>query len=263
MDELATVRGPADLFRRFVREASLTTDPADPLFRVIRLSVTPDGFDATAPVGGPDLPLRVRYDREAFDSFSGPETPVLAALGTGATLRWLDWFDAGELTVTFRGDAAAGVASAVELDDGDRCVEVGPLPSDAVDPDLSTGRPDAFADGRLVHEGDPAPVQVETTGETLSRLAAAADIVDDSGVPVVVEDGQFRLSVAGDVMHGRGELPGTVDGPDCHNRYGEELATLARTLRGPVTLHVVPGGPLGVVQEGDAATRRYVLTQVL
>jgi hypothetical protein len=82
-------------------------------------------------------------------------------------------------------------------------------------------------------------------------------------VPVVVRDGEFRLSVSGAEMRGRGTLPATVTGPDCENRYGPDFAATARVLSGPVGLQVVPGGPLAVTARGDHASRRYVCRQVL
>ncbi|WP_123536100.1 hypothetical protein [Halosimplex salinum] len=261
MDRLATLRGSTDDLRRLVRETSLTADVRDPFYRVVRLSVSAGGLEATTPTGGHGPTFHARYDAAAFDSLSAPDEPFLAALGTEATLRWLDWFEDGTVTATFRGDAEQRVARAIELENGDDCVEVGPLPSDTVDPDLSTGRPECFEDRAFVHDGAPAPTRVETTGETLERLVEATDIVGSESVPVVVADEQFRLAVVGDTMRGRGALPATVSGPDCENRYGEGLAAIARVCSGPVTLQVVPGGPLAVVQDEADARKRYVLTQ--
>lgn len=62
-------------------------------------------------------------------------------------------------------------------------------------------------------------------------------------------------------MHGRGTLSTIVKGPDCENRHGQGLAAIAQRLSGPVTLRVVPGGLLAVVQDHDGATRRYVLSR--
>lgn len=261
MDRLATLRGQLERFRRFVRETTLTTDAGEPFYQLVRLSVTDEGIEATTPTGGSGPTFCARYEAAFFDSFDGPDEPCLAALGTGATLRWLDWVDGGDAAVTLRGDGEDGIARTIELESGDDRVEVSPLPSDTVDPDLSTGRPDTFDDGRFVYEGAPAPTRVETTGETLERLVDATDIVGDESIPVVVADGEFRLSVVGDLMRGEGVLPGTAEGPDCENRYGDGLAAIARTLTGPVTLQVVPGGPLAVVQDTDDASKRYVLTQ--
>lgn len=262
MDELATLAGPVERFRRLVRETSLAVDADTPVYRLLRLAVAPTGIESTTPTGGDGPVFAAEYGPGFFASFDVPES-VVAALGTEATLRWLDWFDGGHLTVRFLGDADAGVADAVELDDGTHTVEVGPLPSDAVDPDLDSGRPTAFAGGQFAPGGDPAPTRIETDAATLERLADAADIVDDDGVPVVVNDGEFRLSVSSAEMRGRGTLPATVTGPDCQNRYGPGLAAIVRVLSGPVGLQVVPGGPLAVTSREDHASRRYVCRQVL
>lgn len=52
-----------------------------------------------------------------------------------------------------------------------------------------------------------------------------------------------------------------VTGPDCRNWYGPELGAITRTLTGPLTLDIVPDGPLAVVQETEDVSRRYVLTE--
>jgi len=261
MDELATLRAPVERFRRLVRETSIAVSAESPVYRVVRFSLSASGIEATTPTGGDGPVFRARYDPSFCSSFDAPADPILTALGAEPTLRWLDWFEGGDLTVRFLGDADSGVATAAELDDGTDTVEIGPLPSGVVDPDLTTGRPQSFDAGEFSPDGDPAPTRVETDGRTLERLADAADIVADETVPVVVSDGAFRLSVVGETMHGRGTLSATVEGPDCENRYGQGLAAIARTLSGPVTLQVVPGGPLAVVQDHDTATRRYVLSQ--
>jgi len=62
-------------------------------------------------------------------------------------------------------------------------------------------------------------------------------------------------------MHGRGTLSATVEGPDYENCYGDGLAAIGRAVSGPVILHVVPGGPLAVVQNDSNARRRHVLEQ--
>ena len=262
MDELVTLRAPAARFDRLVRETSLTARFEAPVYRLVRLAISANGLLATTPTSGDGPTFEVQYADSFLSAVDAPEEGVLAALGTGATVRWLDWFEGGPLTARFLGDAAAGVATAVELSDGIDTVEIGPLPSDVVDPDLESGRPTAFGDdGRFAPDGTLAPTTVETDAETLERVADAAAVVDDEGFPVVVSDGEFRLAVVGDEMHGRGTLLATVDGPDCENRYGPELTTLARVLSGEVTLQVVPGGSLAVIQETPDAVRRYVFEQ--
>ncbi|WP_459194569.1 hypothetical protein [Halosimplex sp. J119] len=259
MDELATLRAPVGRLRRLVGETAVAPGPDSARYRVARLSVTRDGLEATTPTGGDGPAFEARYDPGYFSSFDAPDGVVLAGLGTEATLRWLEWFDGGEVTVRLLGED--GLVRAIELDDGTDIVEVGPLPSDVVDHDLSAGRPSAFTDGVFAPDGEPAPTRVETDAETLARLAAAADIVGDDGLPVVVSDGEFRLSVVGEEMRGRGTLEATVSGPDCENRYGPDLAALARILSGPVELQVVPDGSVAVVADHPNATRRYVVSQ--
>ncbi|WP_436923300.1 hypothetical protein [Halosimplex amylolyticum] len=259
MDRLATLRAPVERLRRLVRETAVAPAPDSASYRVVRLSLAREGLEATTPTGGDGPTFAVRYDPGYLSSFDPRADRVLAALGTEATLRWLEWFDGGTVTARLLGDE--GLVRAVELDDGSDTVEVGPLPSDVIDPDLSAGRPSSFEDGTFAPDGHPAPTRVETDGETLARLADAADIVGDDGLPVVVRDGEFRLAVVGEEMRGRGRLEAAVSGPDCENRYGPDLARIARVLSGPVELQIVPGGPLAVVQDHDDATRRYVLSQ--
>lgn len=259
MDERATLRCDTATLRRLVDEVTVTADAADPTFPVVRLSLTAGCVAATTPGLGDGPTYALEYDPDFFDAYHPPADPLVVPLATAATRRWLDWFEGDALTVRFLGDD--GVASGIELDDGEYDVQVGPLPADAVGADLDAGRPDGFDDGRFAPGGTPASTTVETTAETLERLVDAAQIVGDEGVPVVVADGTFRLSVGGDVMDGTGTLPGTVTGPDCANRYGAGLAAIARALRGPVTLQVVPNGPLAVSQETTTATRRYVCRQ--
>ncbi|MFC7193607.1 hypothetical protein ACFQL4_01455 [Halosimplex aquaticum] len=172
MDRLATLRGPPERLRRLVRETTLTTDADDPFYPLVRLSVTGAGLEAATPTGGAEPTFCARYDAAFFDSFAGPDEPCLAALGTGATLRWLDWVDGGDLAVALLGDADEGIARAIRLEGGDDSVEISPLPSDTVDPDFSTGRPDAFEDGRFVYEGTAAPTRVETTGRRSNASSA-------------------------------------------------------------------------------------------
>jgi len=263
MEELATLRAPAERFERLIRETSVTSPDEPPVFRLVRLSLSADRVVATRPTAGEGPTFEVRYADSFLSAIDVADESVFAALGTEATVRWLDWFEGESLTARFFGDGDAGVAGSVELDDGSDSVAVGPLPSEVVDPDVDAGRPTAFDDDTFAPDGTPAPTTVETDAETLERVADAADIVDDEGFPVVVSDGEFRLAVVGDEMHARGSLPATVDGPDCENRYGSELATLARVLSGELTLRVVPGGPLAVVQESEDARRRYVLEQTM
>lgn len=260
MDELAVVRASADRLKEITRETALA--PAgEPWYRLVRLELSGDGLTATKPAGGSGPPYRVQYDVDFFESFEGPAEPCLTALGAEGTLQWLDWLDSDRVTARFLGDADEGVARRAVLQGAENEVEVGPLPTDVVDPDLSSGTPANVRDGTLVLDGSPAPTRIETDGATLERLVDAAAIVADESVPVVVRDGQFRLAVVGETMRGRGTLPATVEGPDCENRYGDDLAAVARVLVGRVELQVVPGGPLAVVQETAHASRHYVFTQ--
>jgi len=184
-------------------------------------------------------------------------------LGTVPTLRWLDWLDDEEVTVVFGGDPGGQLIQWAEIRGEDHRVRADPLPTDvAVEAD-ELGMPAVFdADGRFAPDGDPAPTRVETDAATLERLVTAAEIVEGEGVPVVVADGEFRLAVSGDAMDGQGTLAArSVTGPDCRNWYGPELDAIGRTLHGPVTLEILPGGPLAVVQETATATRRYVLSE--
>jgi len=258
MAEFARLAGSPDKLSALVGETTLTADPADPYYERVLFALRDGGM--TAPARSDSPSVYTSYDPDFFESYD-VERAGYVVLGTGPTLRWLDWLDDDRVEVVFGGDSDQLIRW-VEIRGTDHRVRADPLPTDVAVEELDLGMPAAFAtDGRFAPDGEPAPTTVETDAATLSRLVTAADIVDGDGVPVVVEDGQFRLAVSGRVMDGVGTLSGAAEGPDCRNWYGPELGALTRTLDGPVRLEIVPGGPMAVVQETESATRRYVLDE--
>jgi hypothetical protein len=260
MAEFARLTGAPERLARLVGETTLTGDAADPYYEQVLFALRDDGMTAPARSDAPSV-----YTSYGPDHFADYEVDRAGyvVLGTVPTLRWLDWLDDEEVTVVFGGDSGGQLIQWAEIRGTDHRVLADPLPTDVAVELVDLGMPAAFDDdGRFAPDGDPAPTRVETDAETLERLVSAADIVDGDGVPVVVVDGQFRLAVSGDVMDGTGTLSArSVTGPDCRNWYGPELGAISRTLDGPVTLEILPGGPLAVVQETATATRRYVLSE--
>jgi len=251
--------GAPDRLAGLVGETTLTAEPADPYYERVLFALQAAGM--TAPARSDSPSVYTSYAPGYFESYA-VERAGYVVLGAVPTLRWLDWLDDDSVTVVFGGDPDEQLIQWAEIRGEDHRVRADPLPTDVAVGDLDLGMPAAFGDdGQFAPGGDPAPTTVETDAATLERLVTAADIVDGDGVPVVVEDGQFRLAVSGRVMDGTGTLSGTVEGPDCRNWYGPELGALTRTLSGAVRLEIVPGGPMAVIQETAAATRRYVLDE--
>jgi hypothetical protein len=260
MIEFARLAGPPDRLSQLVAETTLTADPGEPSYERVLFALQDDGMTAPARSDSPSV-----YTSYAPDYFAdyAVDRAGYVVLGTVPTLRWLDWLDDDRVEVVFGGDPAGQLIQWAEIRGADHTIRADPLPMDVAVESVDLGMPAAFGgDGRFAPDGTSAPTRVETDAATLERLVTAAEIVDDEGVPVVVEDGQFRLAVSGQVMDASGTLSAsTVDGPDCRNWYGPELSALTRTLAGPLTLEIVPGGPMAVRQESDAATRRYVLSE--
>ncbi|MFB6309540.1 MAG: hypothetical protein ABEH35_09430 [Haloarculaceae archaeon] len=257
MDVIASLTGRPRALARIVREMTLTPDD-DPVHSRVLVTLSADGL-ATPARDDTTPSVTARYEPPFFEAFDAPEEPVYAVLGTRPTLDWLGWFPDGEVTVHFRGEES--IAHAAEIRGAGYRAEVGPLPTDVAVRGLDG---DAATDvDALVPDDGTETTRVETDAAALERLADAAAIVRDDGVPVIVEDGAFRLSVEGELMRSDGRLPGDVTGPDCENLYGDGLAAVARTLTGPVTLQIVPNGPMTVTQETEHATRRYLLRQTM
>lgn len=260
MAEFARLTGSPDRLARLVGETTLTTDPADAYYERVLFALQEAGM--TAPARSDSPSVYTSYGPDYFESYA-VERAGYVVLGAVPTLRWLDWLDDDRVEVVFGGDSDEQLIQWVEIRGENHRVRADPLPTDVTVEDLDLGMPAAFdADGRFAPGGETATTTVETDATTLERLVTAADIVDGDGVPLVVADGEFRLAVTGEVMDGTGTLAArTVEGPDCRNWYGPELGTLTRTLDGAVRLEIVPGGPMAVIQETAAATRRYVLDE--
>jgi hypothetical protein len=260
MAVFARLTGAPERLARLVGETTLTADPGDPYYEQVLFALREEGMTAPARSDAPSV--YTSYDPDYFAEYE-VERAGYVVLGTVPTLRWLDWLDDEELTVVFGGDPAGQLIQWAEIRGTDHRVRADPLPTDVAVESVDLGMPAAFDDeGRFAPDGEAAPTRVETDAATLERLVTAAEIVDGEGVPVVVSDGEFRLAVAGDIMEGTGTLSArSVTGPDCRNWYGPELGAIGRTLDGSVTLEILPGGPLAVIQETATATRRYVLSE--
>lgn len=260
MAEFVRLTGPPERLSQLVAETTLTADSRDPYYERVLFALQDERM--TAPARSESPSVFTSYGPDYFEEYE-VERSAYVVLGTVPTLRWLDWLDDDRVEVVFGGDPGGQLIEWAEIRGTEHCVRADPLPTDVAIGSVDLEMPAAFDDaGRFAPGGEPAPTTVETDAATLSRLVTAAEIVDGEGVPVVVEDGQFRLAVSGKVMDGTGTLSArSVAGPDCRNWYGRELRAITRTLSGPVTLEIVPGGPLAVVQETAGAARRYVLTQ--
>ncbi|NLV09479.1 hypothetical protein GOC74_06005 [Halomicrobium mukohataei] len=260
MAEFARLAGAPDRLANLVGETTLTPDATDPYYERVLFALREDALTAPARSGSPAVYTSYRPDH--FDSYA-VDRPSYVVLGAVPTLQWLDWLDDDRVEVVFGGDPGRQLIEWAEIRGRDHRMRAEPLPTDVAVESVDLGMPAAFDDdGRFAPDGAPAPTRVETDAATLERLVTAAEIVDSEGVPVVVEDGQFRLAVSGEVVAGTGTLSArTVEGPDCRNWYGPELGALTRTLDGPIRLEIVPDGPMAVVQETETATRRYVLDE--
>lgn len=261
METVARLRAAPERLARLVRETTLSPTAGDVHHGRVLFALEDEGLSAPARSRSPAV--YTSYDPAYFDSFA-VEQPGHAVLETAPTLRWLDWLDDDVVTVTFSGEEGQAIER-VEIRAADHHVVADPLGTAAVVDSLDLGLPADFDEaGRFAPDGDPAPTRVETDAATLARLVEAADIVDGDGVPVVVADGELRLSVTGDAMSGSGTLPTRrVEGADCQNWYGPDLAAITRTITGCVRLELVPGGPMAVTQVDEHAERRYVLEQTM
>lgn len=261
MSELARIRAAPERLATVVRQMTITTG-SDPFYGGLLLSVCPRGLENPACSRRNSPSVYATYAPSFFEDHS-VESETLAVLKTAPTLRWLEWFEDDVVSVVFAGDTDADMATRAEIRGAEQRVRAEPLAADVSVEDVELGLPDTFDDdGTFAPAGRPAPTRVETTADALERLVEAATTVRGTGVPLVVRDGEFRLGVSGEFMEATGRLPAeVVEGPDCENWYGDEFGAVVRTLEGPVTLQIVPDGPVAVIQERPNATRRYVLEQ--
>jgi len=260
MTEFARLAGSPARLAQLVAETTLAPDPAKPYYERVLFAFDEDGM--TAPARSDSPSVYTSYDPGYFEDYA-VERPGYVVLRTRPTLRWLDWLDDASVEVVLGGDPDGQLIQWAEIRGDDHRVRADPLPTDVALEGVDLGMPAPFAtDGRFAPDGEPAPTTVATDAATLERLVTAADIVAGDGVPVVVADADFRLAVSGETMDGVGTLPArSVTGPDCRNWYGPELGALTRALSGPLRLEIVPGGPMAVIQESEAVTRRYVLDE--
>lgn len=267
MAELARLRAAPATLAALVREATLTEDPADPYYEAVLLSITDGGLETPARSKDGSPSVYTSYEPAHFATFEGPEEAAYVVIQTAETLQWLEWFEDEVLTVVLRGDPSVALAETAEIHGSDHTVTAGPLDAGISLRTVDFGLTEAFerdGDGpeTFAPRGEPAPTRVETDARTLGRLAEAAGMVHERGVPIVVEDGELRLDVAGDFVAATGGLDGaTVDGPDVREWVGQELGDVARVLDGPVSVQIAANGRVAVVQEDETATRRYVLEE--
>lgn len=260
MAEFVRLAGTPEQMTQLVAETTLTADSNAPYYEQALFALQESGM--TAPARSDSPSVYTSYGSEYFEEYE-VERSGYVVLGTVPTLRWLDWLEGDRIEVVFGGDPAGQLIRWVEIRGDDHTIRAEPLPTDVAIESVDLGMPGAFTeDGRFAPRGEPAPTRVDTDAATLSRLVTAAEIVEGDGVPVVVEDGEFRLSVSGEIMDAGGTLSArSVEGPDCQNWYGPELRAITQTLSGPVRLELGPDGPLAVIRETAAAARRYVLSE--
>jgi hypothetical protein len=260
MPALAVLGNDPATLRRFVAAATLWSgaDGHEELF----LRLSPDGVSTPAYATGADQAAYCTVSPDAFDRFE-VDAEVDALLDTADLLGWLDWLADDHATVSLDGDAGAAVADAVRIESGTATVRLpctsGPDALGGIDTSLP-GRFDGprYLDGT----GEPVPTRAETTAATLRRVLDAAERAGRSVYSLTVGDGRLVTAVETDGVTARARLEAHVEGPETTLTVGAGFARVVRALTGPVTLQTGPGEPLALVQTGEAATRRYLVTRV-
>ncbi|WP_435318527.1 hypothetical protein [Haloarchaeobius sp. TZWSO28] len=192
--------------------------------------------------------------------------PVTAIFDIQETLRWFGWVATApteELTVEFIGDPESGNASDLRVSTPDITARIDCYRDPELFEQITMELPDRFTDEERfrLEDGSLAPTVVETTAETVRRIATGIDLDPNlSTYPFVVEDGQLRVVLRNrQYTRATGTLDATVEGPDVENEYGEAFAALFDAVSGEVTVQTGPAEPLVVVQERPAYTLRYVV----
>ena len=263
-EPLARMAGSPARLATIIETAALA-DGVDPHDEML-VRVTADRVDT--PASAPDAEQvsfctarAARFDDLAM--LAGES--VQALFRVAPTLAWLDWF--GErhdhVDATFVG--SHGVATRVQLRAGEDTVRV-PCATDWKADALSYAITDRF-DGETVRDpdGEPLPIHIETDASELRRLVRAAELAEcGSQVPVVVEDGSFRIDVEDESAPDgtacvEGTLDATVEGPDCRNRYGHGLVRVVSAVQGDLDIRTGPGEALAIVKDREDYTLRYLV----
>lgn len=116
-------------------------------------------------------------------------------------------------------------------------------------------------EGARFKEADEATT-ITTTAESLNRLVSVVDERGSAGVyPVTVSDGAFTLESVSESeeSHVWGSLDAEVDGGDVEASYGTAFADVVGTLRGDVTLHVLPDNRLVVITADSFLVTRHIV----
>lgn len=262
-----TVRGTVEgargsLTRLFELAALWPPDASEPQFEETLLRIDERGLEN--PVGSlPDAGSPTSYctfERDYFETVDCATEPVSALLDVERVVDALGWVDgeSAELRLCGPADAAlvprvvvAGRSLAVDL----RC-RSGPDLLASVSLDAPT-----WFDTDERFTADEVVATVETAAETLSTLVGAAERAGED-VPVVVEDGAFRVRVDGEGRTFRGDLRAAVTGGPVSTRYGGALGRIARAIDGDLRLQITRNGTLAVVGRHRTHTTRHLLAAV-
>lgn len=263
-ETLATLRAPTAVFERMIRLASLqTADGA--YYDEMLIRVTEDGVET--PAGKRDTPLAAycTVHPDVFDDVSlAIEEPATAIFDIEATLGWIDWLEAETVDVVVLGDPDQAFAGTLELRTDAETVRIACRHGPELLSEVTMELPSRFDDDGAfrLEDGSKAPTRIETSANTLSRIADAVDLADTvEGYPVSVRDGELVLDVGSELSfaHASTTLDATVTGVDVDNQYGAEFAAVSAALDGDITLQTGPTEPLVVVKSHDKFVLRYVL----
>jgi hypothetical protein len=263
-EALATLSAHREVLQQMVGLASLATEDGayydEMLVRVTEERVeTPAGKRDTA------IAAYCTVSHDAFDDVSVHiDDSAVAIFDIDAALGWLSWVGADEVDVVLLGDPDDAFAGTLELRTSEETVRIACRHGPEILGEVTTELPSRFGDDDRfrLEDGSYAPTRVETTASELERVADAVDLAETvDGYPFVVEDGSFTLDVGSELSlaHAITSLDGAVSGPDVSNRYGAELAAVARALEGDLTVQTGPDEPLVLVQPHALFTLRYVL----
>ncbi|WP_435332914.1 hypothetical protein [Haloarchaeobius sp. TZWWS8] len=272
---LAVIRAPYAVLRRMVALAGLQPSPGrEPYYDEMLVRLTKDCIDTPAGSTASSLATYCTVELDVLSEYDHRhDDAVVAVFPIQEVLDWLAWvstdaaLDTGDnIAVSFVGDEETGNVSEMRIEGGESTVTVDCHLDPVLLEQITLELPDRFdADDRFaLEDGSLAPTVVETTVDELRRLTRAVDI--DSGrssYPFVVRDGTLSLTLSvGCETRAETTLSASVDGPDVHNEYGPELASLLEVVSGDVTLQTGPDEPLVLVRESPLFTLRYVLIPV-
>lgn len=263
-ETLATVSAPRETLQRMVAIGSLETEEGGYYDEML---VRVDENRVETPAGKADTAMAAycTVAPAAFEDVSlHLDRPARAIFDIGAVLGWLDWLEADHVEVALLGDPTEAFAGTIELRTPAETVRVACQHGAEVLAEVTMELPSRFDDDERfrLEDGSFAPTRVETTASELERLVDAVELAETvDGYPFRVADGDLQLEVGSELSMASVEasLEGTAVGPDVQNRYGVELAVVARALRGDLRLQTGPDEPLVVTQVHDLFTLRYVL----